>query len=280
MVVKNNSETTAALDTQAAPGPDSPAPVFRVRGLGLELGHGASRRRILENIDFEVGDGEIVGIIGPSGTGKTSLLRVLGGLTAATSGTVEFDGEPVTEPSRHVITVFQDYAAALLPWRTVERNVALPIESRLSKAERRESVDRALDMVGLRDRGRDYPWRLSGGMQQRVQIARALVVSPRVLLLDEPFGALDAITKATLQDQVLALQAETGATIVFVTHDLEEAVYLADRVLVLHGTPATVVEDTRTEVPRPRDQLETRTLPRYREVRDRLGRLLRDGRHD
>ncbi|MET9388729.1 ABC transporter ATP-binding protein [Streptomyces sp. NPDC002928] len=268
------------LEAAAGSVPRAQAPVFRVRDLSLELGHGDSRRRILENVDFEVGDGEIVGIIGPSGTGKTSLLRVLGGLTPATSGTVEFDGEPVTGPSRHAITVFQDYAAALLPWRTVERNVALPIESRQPKARRREAVNRALDLVGLRDRGRDYPWRLSGGMQQRVQIARALVVSPRVLLLDEPFGALDAITKASLQDQVLTLHAETKATIVFVTHDLEEAAYLADRVLVLHGTPAGIVEDLRTEVPRPRDQLETRTLPRYREVRDRLGRLLRDGRHD
>ena len=132
-------------------------------------------------------------------------------------------------------------------------------------------------MVGLADRADEYPWRLSGGMQQRVQIARALVLEPRVLLMDEPFGALDAITKASLHDQLLHVQANTGATIIFITHDVEEAVYLADRVIVIHGTPGRIVHEVRTDLPRPRDQIATRDLPRYHEVRHELGTTLRHG---
>jgi NitT/TauT family transport system ATP-binding protein len=176
------------------------------------------------------------------------------------------------------VTVFQDYSSALLPWRTVERNVALPLEGRTTKSERRERVLRALEIVGLADRLDEYPWRLSGGMQQRVQIARALVLEPRVLLMDEPFGALDAITKGSLHDQLLDVQAKTGATIVFITHDVEEAVYLSDRVMVIHGSPGRIVHEVRTELPRPRDQIATRDLSRYHEVRHELAQVLRDGR--
>jgi NitT/TauT family transport system ATP-binding protein len=161
----------------------------------------------------------------------------------------------------------------------VARNVALPLEGRMAKSERRDRVQRALDMVGLGDRGDEYPWRLSGGMQQRVQIARALVLEPRVLLMDEPFGALDAITKQSLQDQLLEVQANTGATVIFITHDVEEAVYLADRVMVIHGTPGCICHEVATELPRPRDQVATRDIARYHEIRHELGKTLRDGGH-
>lgn len=270
------TELAASLPQSRSAG-NATTSVFDVQQVNLELGSGNKRRPILEDINLEVGEGEIVGIIGPSGTGKTSLLRVLAGLESATSGSVQFDGESMNGPSRHAVTVFQDYAAALLPWRTVEGNVALPIESRQPKAKRKAAVAQALAMVGLEHRGADYPWQLSGGMQQRVQIARALVLQPRVLLLDEPFGALDAITKASLQDQVLALHRETGMTVVFVTHDLEEAAYMSDRVVVLAGTPGRVIEEVDIDLPRPRDQVETRDLAHYTDIRHSLGRMLRDG---
>jgi NitT/TauT family transport system ATP-binding protein len=251
------------------------APVFDAAGVCVSLGAKAKRRPILEDLTFTVGKGEVVGILGPSGTGKTTLLRTLAGLVEPTSGAVLLDGKPVTGPTPEAITVFQDYASALLPWRTVAKNVALPLEGHFSRSERTARVERALNMVGLQGRGDDYPRHLSGGMQQRVQIARALVLEPRVLLMDEPFGALDAITRGSLQDQLLRLQEETGATIVFITHDVEEAVYLADRVMVVHGTPGRIVHEATTNLPRPRDQLTTRDLPRYHEIRHELVQRLR-----
>ena len=171
--------------------------------------------------------------------------------------------------------VFQDYGNALLPWRTVARNAALGLEGRVGRDERRCRVADALRMVGLEDHGSEYPWRLSGGMAQRVQIARALALEPKVLLMDEPFGALDAITKAVLQDVLLNVQRQTDTTIVFITHDLDEAIYLSDRVLVMTGTPGAITLDVDTEIPRPRDQLATRELPRYLRVRHLLGQSLR-----
>jgi NitT/TauT family transport system ATP-binding protein len=252
-------------------------PIFELGRVSVELGVKAKRRPILEELSFTVDTGEIVGILGPSGTGKTTLLKLLGGLLRPTCGSVLFDGEPVTGPTPDVITVFQDYGSALLPWRTVGKNVGLPLEGRCAKDERNSRVKQALSMVGLEKCHDDYPNQLSGGMQQRVQIARALVVEPRVLLMDEPFGALDAITKATLQDQLLSLQGQTGATVVFITHDVEEAVYLADRVIVVHGAPGKIIHETVADLPRPRDQLATRELPRYHEVRHELVKKLRSG---
>lgn len=168
------------------------------------------------------------------GSGKTTLLRILGGLLSPTPGsTVRYYGEPVDGPPSGVITVFQNYAASLLPWRTVEKNVALGLERKVPKDEASQRVAEALAMVGLSARAGDYPWRLSGGMQQRVQLARALAMRPAVLLMDEPFGALDAMTKTSLQDELLQVYDRTGATIVFVTHDLDEALYLSARG---HGT--------------------------------------------
>lgn len=171
--------------------------------------------------------------------------------------------------------VFQDYADALLPWRTVERNVALGLEGKVSHTERRNRVARSLHLVGLEHRAADHPWQLSGGMAQRVQIARALALEPTVLLMDEPFGALDAMTKAALQDVLLDIQRQTDATVVFITHDLDEALYLSDRVLVLTGAPGTLTLDLRTGLPRPRDQLATRESARFLHLRRTLGQALR-----
>jgi NitT/TauT family transport system ATP-binding protein len=176
----------------------------------------------------------------------------------------------ITSPPTQVVTVFQDYGSALLPWRSLERNVGLPLERKVRRSERQARVAEALAMVGLENRAKDYPWRLSGGMQQRVQIARALALRPRVLLMDEPFGALDAMTKATLQDQLLTVQRETGATVIFITHDIEEAVYLSDRVCLIAGSPGHIPLEITTQLERPRHQVETRELPRYLEVRHEL----------
>ncbi|HJQ48783.1 MAG TPA: ABC transporter ATP-binding protein [Amycolatopsis sp.] len=260
---------------------DSPAtgsgPTYRLAGASVVLPATDGDRRILTDITFDVTPGEIVGIVGKSGTGKTTLLRVLGGLVGISSGTAQLQGRPIDGPDGRAVTVFQDYANALLPWRTVERNVGLPLERTVPAAERRERIAEALALVGLSDYAREHPWRLSGGMQQRVQIARALAMRPRVLLMDEPFGALDALTRANLQDEVLRVHSRTQATIVFITHDIEEAAYLSDRVFVISGTPGTIVDEVVCALPRPRGQLTTRELPEYLEIRRRLGVALGAG---
>ena len=241
---------------------------FESHGVSVELDSSEGRRRILAGVDLRVAEGEFLTVMGRSGTGKTTLLRVLGGLLAPTQGSeVRFQGQPVDGPPDGAVFVFQNYAASLLPWRTVERNVALGLERKLGKAEIRARVAEALTMVGLADRAKDYPWRLSGGMQQRVQLARALAVRPSMLLMDEPFGALDAMTKGTLQDELQRVQERTGATVVFVTHDIDEAVYLSDRIVILEGSPATIGHEIEVDLPRPRDQLATKELPEFLKLR-------------
>lgn len=250
---------------------------FRLRDVGVTLRSGRMSAQILTGIDLDIHQGEFLGIVGRSGTGKTTLLRALAGLVPVT-GDLTYEGAPLDGPPSTVVMVFQDYGQALLPWRTVAKNVALGLEGRVGKAERAERVSEALRMVGLESRAEEYPWRLSGGMQQRVQIARALALRPKVLLMDEPFGALDAMTKASLQDQLLQVQEETGSTIVFITHDMDEAAYLSDRVVVIEDTPGTVGTPFSTDLSRPRDQLTTREDPRYLQVRHELGEALRHGR--
>jgi len=250
--------------------------LYRVDGAGVTLPSDDGPREVLRDVTFEVRAGEIVGIVGRSGVGKTTLLRTLGGLVDKSCGRVCFDGSEVRSPPRGAVMVFQDYGNALLPWRTVARNVALGLEGRMPRGERQTRVSDALQMVGLRDRAADHPWRLSGGMAQRVQLARALAMRPKVMLMDEPFGALDAITKASLQDVLLSVHAQTGGTVVFITHDLDEAIYLSDRVLVLGGRPGTITLAADTGLPRPRDQLSTRESPRYLQIRHQLGQALRD----
>jgi NitT/TauT family transport system ATP-binding protein len=252
----------------ATPQARAAAPAFACRRVSVEFAAANGSRRVLDGVDFDVQRGEIVSILGRSGSGKTTLLRVLLGLQEPTpQSTVLFDGSPVDGPPPGVAAVFQNYASSLLPWRTVERNVALGLEGKVSKAEIRERVARALAMVGLSGRERDHPRQLSGGMQQRVQLARALAMGSSALLMDEPFGALDAMTKATLQDELLNVHARTHATVVFVTHDIDEAVYLSDRVLILVGCPGTIGHDLRVDLPRPRDQLATKELPEFLRLR-------------
>jgi NitT/TauT family transport system ATP-binding protein len=256
------------LPTKTEPEAVARTPACEVRAMSVVLDSSEGPKRILAGVDLEVGEGELVSVMGRSGTGKTTLLRVLGGLLEPTpESTVRFHGQAVYGPPEGAVFVFQNYAASLLPWRTIERNVALGLEGKVSKPELRGRVVEALDSVGLGDRAKDYPWRLSGGMQQRVQLARALAVRPSMQLMDEPFGALDALTKGSLQDELQRVQERTGATVVFVTHDIDEAVYLSDRIIVLEGSPASIAHQFEVDLPRPRHQLATKELPAFLKLR-------------
>ena len=251
-------------------------PSYECRNLRADVGSNRGLRRlVLDDVSFTVAPGEFVSIMGRSGVGKTTLLRVLAGLHEPSAGSVlRFDGESVSGPPEGVSLVFQDYTSSLLPWRSVAKNVALPLEGRLPAAERRSRVSEALELVGLADRADAQPFELSGGMQQRVQLARALASRPAALLMDEPFGALDALTKADLEDQLLQIFAATGTTVVFVTHDIDEAVYLSDRVLVLDGAPARIVEDIPVSSPRPRTQMLTRESTKFLTARHRVHEVI------
>jgi NitT/TauT family transport system ATP-binding protein len=253
------------------------APLMSVSGLSYVVGD-AAPLTVLQDISLEVREHEFVCIVGASGCGKTTLLRLLGGLLQPTQGRVTFRDRPVTGPDRALAIVFQDYAKALLPWRTVAGNVALALESRgVPRAERPDIIHALLAQVGLADRADAFPVQLSGGMQQRLQIARCLAQSPQVLLMDEPFGALDAMTRQALQDEVARLSATSGTTVVFVTHDLEEAIYLGDRVIAMESGPGRIGEVVNIDLPRPRHQLTTREDARFLALRHRLFNLLPTG---
>jgi NitT/TauT family transport system ATP-binding protein len=215
-------------------------------------------------------------VLGESGVGKTTLLRVFGGLAPAAPGSqLELNGQPITGPPVGVVFVFQNYAASLLPWRTVRRNVELGLEATVAAVERKARALAALDLVGLAERANDHPWQLSGGMQQRVQIARALAIEPKLLLMDEPFGALDAMTRETLQVELRRIQRKSGATVIFITHDVDEAVFLADRLVVLKGKPATIGLDVVSDLPVERDQVRTKESPEYLKLRHMIYDIVR-----
>lgn len=217
-------------------------------------------------------------VVGPSGCGKSTLLRTIAGLLPGYDGTITLDGTPVRGVPDNLAVVFQDYARSLYPWLTVRENVALVLRRRnLPRAQRRAEADRILARVGLTDAARRHPWQLSGGMQQRVAIARALVCRPSLLLMDEPFGSLDAQTREDLEDLLLEVHRTDGATIVFVTHDIDESVYLGDRVVVLSAGPgAKVVLDLPVELPGTRDQITTRGLTEFVALRSEVGRAVRN----
>ncbi|GAB3841292.1 ABC transporter ATP-binding protein [Micromonospora andamanensis] len=220
------------------------------------------------DISFTMRSGELVCIVGPSGCGKTTLLKCLAGLLRPTSGLVEMDGQPVTGPSPAMAVVFQEYGRSLYPWLTVRGNVELPLRhKRLSRQERDKLVTDAIEAVGLAHAARSHPWQLSGGMQQRVAIARAIAYQPEVLIMDEPFAAVDAQTRADLEDLVRELHRTRKISVLFVTHDIDESVYLGERVLVLSASPTWVQEDLAVDLPPERDQITTRALPRFTELR-------------
>lgn len=227
----------------------------RVRGLSKSYSLNRSSLSVLRDLDLEVSGGEILAIVGPSGCGKTTLLRVLAGLEPADRGDVLIDGHPVAGVGRERAVIFQE--PRLLPWLTVLENVAFGLEVRgVPAGQARERARHYIRLVGLTEFEAAWPRQLSGGMAQRVGIARALTVQPEILLLDEPFGALDAMTKLTMQEELARIWREEGVTMILVTHDLEEAIYLADRVLVLSkdsGKPARLID---VDLSRPRDRSE------------------------
>jgi NitT/TauT family transport system ATP-binding protein len=247
---------------------------FRCRALSVDVGQ--PHRRIIEGLDLEVPSHQFVCVLGESGVGKTTLLRVFGGLVPPAPGSqLELNGQRVLGPPQGAVFVFQNYTASLLPWRTARRNVELGLEASVAVPARRARALTALDLVGLRDHVDDYPWQLSGGMQQRVQIARALALEPKLLLMDEPFGALDALTRENLQTQLHKIQRQLGATVIFITHDIDEAVFLADRLIVLKGKPASIGLDVMTNLPAERDQVATKELPRFLELRHLIYQAVR-----
>ena len=224
-------------------------PAIAIQGLALAFEQEGRRTEVLRGLDLEVRRGEFVAVVGPSGVGKSTLLRVLMGLAAPSSGSVRIAPDP--EADRPMALVFQE--PRLLPWRRVIGNVAFGLEKTAGpRGERKARALAALAAVGLREMADRWPRQLSGGQRQRVAIARALAVRPSILLMDEPFSALDVATRQSLQDELLRLWAETGKTILFVTHDIDEAAYLADRIVALGGSPGEVRSSREVEVPRPR----------------------------
>ena len=221
----------------------------------------------IEQITMTIEDGEFCSVVGPSGCGKTTLLKCIAGLLPVSSGSVTFDGAKVDRPLPGMAVVFQDYSRSLLPWLTVAKNVALPLKSKRSKPEREKVTADSLEAVGLEGFGDHFPWQLSGGMQQRAAIARALAFQPKILLLDEPMASVDAQTRNDLEDLLLRIKTDFGMTILLVTHDIDESVYMSDRVVVLSGPPTSVRNVLRIELPYPRDQISTKSLPLFTELR-------------
>ena len=244
------------------------APMLSVKALKKVYQVDGGEIEAVRNLTFDIKAGELVCVVGPSGAGKTTLLKCIAGLLTPTSGSIELRGERVTEPPKAMAVVFQEYGRSLFPWMSVRYNVELPLKNqRIHRDERRQLVAEALAAVELSHIPDSYPWQLSGGMQQRVAIARAVAYKPQVLLMDEPFAAVDAQTRADLEDLVRGIWKKLGVTILFITHDIDESVYLGERVLVLSNSPTVVQEDLTIDLPAERDQLGTRSSPRFTELR-------------
>jgi NitT/TauT family transport system ATP-binding protein len=250
--------------------------VLTLKNVSKRYGDESTGTLAVRDLTFEIGGGEIVTIVGPSGCGKTTVLKLMAGLLEPTAGTVEVDGAIVDRPPEQIALVFQDYGNSLYPWMRVGENAEFPLKHRIAdKKERRARVSAALEAVGLAGFADRYPWQLSGGMQQRVAIARGLAYQPEILLMDEPFGALDAQTRAELEDLVLRVRDEFDITVIFVTHDIDESVYLADRVLVMGPRPTFIDADLVVDLPKPRDQIETKSLAEFSRIRGEVYRRIR-----
>jgi NitT/TauT family transport system ATP-binding protein len=249
-----------------------PDPLLQVEDVTHRYGDAA--RDVVEDVTFSVAAGEVVTIVGPSGCGKSTMLRIVAGLLEQTSGSVVFEGERIERTPDGLAMVFQDYSRSLFPWLRVRQNVEAPLWGKASKQERTDRAVQALADVGLAEHADEYAWELSGGMQQRVAIARALASHPRLLLMDEPFASVDAQTRAELEDLVLDLHRRIGVTVLLVTHDIDEAIYLADRVIVLSHAPGRVAQTVDVGLARPRDQLETKGSPQFVAMRSQLLRHL------
>ncbi|HEX2932555.1 MAG TPA: ABC transporter ATP-binding protein [Candidatus Binatia bacterium] len=254
-------------------------PILEVQNLSKSYQQtGGETTAAIGDISCQVEAGEFVSFVGPSGCGKTTLLMSIAGLLAPTSGRVIVKGRDVIGPPANLVLLFQEYNRSLFAWRTVLGNVNFGLEARGDhSANAAIKAHNLIELVGLKGFENHYPWELSGGMQQRVAIARALAYEPEVLLMDEPFGSLDALTRLDLEDTLLRIWAELKTTILFITHDIEEAIYLSDRIWVLSRRPSQIVQELEIDFPRPRHQVTTRTEPRFMELRNdiyrRIGRL-------
>jgi NitT/TauT family transport system ATP-binding protein len=255
------------------------ATLLAVEGLVKRYDSRLGDRLVLDGVDLQVTRGQFLCIVGPSGAGKTTLLRCMAGLTQPTAGRTLLDGTTITKPPAALAVVFQDYGRSLMPWLSVRSNVELPLASRRTpRAERHRRADEALEAVGLSDSANLHPWQLSGGMQQRVAIARALAYRPEALLMDEPFASVDAQTRADLEDLTLSVRNTFGMTVILVTHDIDEAVYLGDQVIVLSGSPARVRARIDIDLGVPRDQISTKSLPEFARLRGQVLQLIRADR--
>lgn len=253
--------------------------MLEVSGLNHRYGAGEKAHVAVNDLSFTVEAGQLASIVGPSGCGKSTLLRCIAGLIKPTSGQVSLHGDDVSGVvPDDLAVVFQDYSRSLFPWLSVAKNVEFPLRWRnLSRSERRTRAQDALESVGLSGVGSKFPWQLSGGMQQRVSIARALASRPALLLMDEPFASVDAQTRFELEDLTRRVQRENGSTVLVVTHDIDESVYLSDRVLVLSKSPATIVADLPVGLPAERNQITTRESSEFVTLRGEVARLLQGG---
>lgn len=255
------------------------ATILEVEKIAKALGGGAGRpaTQIIGDVSFRAGAGEFISIVGPSGCGKTTLLMCLAGLLGVDGGQVVFESKAVSAPPPGMGVVFQDYSRSLLPWRRNSANVAFGMKrlDGICAADKQARARDLLQHVGLAGFEDFYPWQVSGGMQQRVAIARALAAQSRLLLLDEPLAAVDAQTRAEVQDLLLAVAAEYRQTCVLVTHDVDEALYLSDRVIVLSQRPTRVLRDIPVDLPNPRDQLHTRAHPEFLRLRQEVLTLIK-----
>jgi NitT/TauT family transport system ATP-binding protein len=252
--------------------PPTKRPLIEVKNLTVryKIARTGQTLTAVEGVNLTVNEGEFVTVLGPSGCGKTTVMNVIAGLVEASAGEVLVDGQPVTGPDPDRAVVFQDYA--LLPWRTVYDNVKFGVEmqKRFAGVSLHDKIQATIELVGLGGFEKAYPRELSGGMQQRVGLARALVAEPRILLMDEPLGAVDALTREVMRSELEKLIALTGKTVVFITHSIEEAILLGDRVVVFKSHPGSVLEEHVVGMPRPRSERGTQSDPRYLELRDHL----------
>jgi NitT/TauT family transport system ATP-binding protein len=253
-------------------------PVLEIQNLSKTYRQmGGETTVAIGEISCKIEAGEFVSFVGPSGCGKTTLLMSIAGLIAPSAGQVVVHGKEVSGPPPNLVLVFQDFNKSLFAWRSVLGNVRFGLEARGNHPRQDDGKARSLiDLVGLKGFENHYPWELSGGMQQRVAIARALAYEPEVLLMDEPFGSLDALTRLELEDTVLKLWEELSTTILFITHDIEEAIYLSDRILLLSQRPSRIIEELPIDFVRPRNQVITRSQPRFMEIRNRIYQRIRN----
>jgi NitT/TauT family transport system ATP-binding protein len=250
--------------------------MLQVEHLSKTYGEGDNAVEAIGDISFEVGKGQFVCVVGPSGCGKTTLLKCMSGLMKPSRGEIQLHDRRVDGPPERMALVFQEYSRSLFPWMSVRRNVSFPLRrKKLAPGESERLVAEAVESVGLTGFLDRYPWELSGGMQQRVAIARALAYQPEIMLMDEPFASVDAQTRADLEDLILEVRREYGVTVVFVTHDIDESVYLGDRIIVLSSSPSRVEETLEVELPEPRDQIETKELDEFAHLRAHVFRRIK-----